>query len=209
MAILRWALLVALAIPLQAEAVLVARDLTLNPDNSPNPAYRWINESRGVLTYDTDTRLEWVDLTETDGYGRTWSSAPDDGQHNPFLAGWRYATHAEICGLLEPRTGPVRGCGGGTFDFGSYEGVAEIQDFLGVTREYGSLRLSAGIFETGWLEMGVNPDNGFAQLYVVESPDYPPHYGADFGHFLVRVPEPHALVLLILALGGVTVRAAR
>jgi hypothetical protein len=213
MPIRRWALLVALAVPFRAEATLVARDLSLNPDNTPNPAYRWINQFSGVLTYDTDTGLEWVDLTETEGMSRSFllsgnNTVPDwpiDPYHNPFTVGWRYATLTEVCGLFEPRTGPLRGCSGGSLDFGSYDGIVEIQTLLGVTDEEGPPigEYSFGIFETGEVQIGVDPVRHFAVAFVINRPDDPPSSGTNYGHFIVRVPEPPVIVLVLVGLGAV------
>ncbi|MFN0182175.1 MAG: hypothetical protein ACKVZ0_25500, partial [Gemmatimonadales bacterium] len=218
--ILRWALLVALAVPFRAEATLVARDLTLNPGNTPNPAYRWINQFPGVLTYDTDTGLEWVDLTETLGMSRsfllsgnnTYPDTPIDPYHNPFSVGWRYATFTEVCGLFEPRTGPLQGCSDHPGDLGSYEGVAEIQALLGVTDEEGPppAQYSFGIFETGEVQIAVNPVRHFAVALVINRPDDPPSSGTNYGHLLVRVPEPGVAALLAcLALATAFRRCSR
>jgi hypothetical protein len=201
-------MVVASAIPLPAEAVLVERNLT------PDPAYRWIEPFPRVLAYDTVTGLEWVDLSETvPGTGtahspdsREWYLSGNDPYQNPFSAGWRYATHAEICGLLEPRTGPLNGCGGGAGAVGSYEGIAEIQEFLGLTAESGGLKLVNGIYETGMVQMTLDTATRYAVAGVFDTPGDPPNGGGGIGHFLVRVSEPSSMLLASLALCAVATR---
>ena len=165
----------------------------------------------GPLPPDTDTGLEWLDLTQTKGRSRDSLRLDPTGNtyHNPLYWGWRYATSAEVCGLIEPRTGPLRGCSGGPLDFGrdAYVGISEIQEFLGVTDTNGGTPVTNGMFATGRALM-VTARDGFASAGVINDPDDASIYDPSYGHFLVRVPEPHALLLLIVALGAV-MRAAR
>ncbi|MFN0182173.1 MAG: hypothetical protein ACKVZ0_25490 [Gemmatimonadales bacterium] len=203
--VIRWLLLVALAVPFRAEATLIARDLVPSYDGWSLGPYV------GAVTYDTDTGLEWLDLTQTEG--QILTTVNGDSYHNPLNWGWRYATRAEVCGLLEPRTGPIFGCSGRPADFGSYQGIGEIQEFLGVTDEEGPPlgAYSFGLFGTGEVQMLVVPVDHFAVAIVADRPDDPPDGGSGIGHLLVRrVPEPGtALLLACLMLAVAAVRFTR
>jgi len=197
---LLWRLVVALLVPFHADALLVERDLVSWID-------AWSYDYQGAVTYDTSTGLEWLDLTQTQGWSR--SSLLDlygDVYHNPMNYGWRYATHDEVCGLFELRTGPIHGCSGGEFDFGSREGAAELVKFLGVTYADGDLQASEGLFATGRALVYTFGASGSAG--VNHQPE-DQGGGPSIGNFLVRVPEVHSAVLLLVACLTLMGRLAR
>jgi hypothetical protein len=100
--LLRWFLVVALMVPLQADATLVERDLV--PQDGSGPF-------RAGITYDTGTGFEWLDLTRTQGLSVATVRSLQFENH-PLAGGWRHASHAELCGLLEGSVGPISGCSG-------------------------------------------------------------------------------------------------
>jgi hypothetical protein len=188
----RRALLVVLVIPFRTEATLIERDLVSWQDGWSAGPYV------GAVTYDTDTGLEWLDLTQTKGRSRgSLSFDPmGDTYHNPIHWGWRYATHSEVCGLSEPRTGPIEGCSGEQFEYGSLEGAAELLAFLGVTYDVEGLQASEGLFATGRAKIF-----GEVGVRVIHGPE--DQGGEPYtGNFLVRVPEPSVALLVLVGLGA-------
>ena len=61
----------------------------------------------GVVTRDTDTGLDWLDLTESGGIGYDGVAFGFGG----FLAdGWQIANEAQVCDLLSNHGVPMASC---------------------------------------------------------------------------------------------------
>ena len=196
MAILRWALLVALVLPLRAEATLVE-------------THPWGYRS---ATYDTDTGLEWLDLTHTQGWSVELALRvrPEDPFHSYAFHGFRHATRDEVCGLLEPRIGPI--CAGTSVQEVPNAAVREMLDLLGVTLdEVTGVEGGGGFYTTGFAFIWTDRDGARGNATVSPATAGvldPARYDPDLGHFLVRVPEPSALMLGLVTLVAVAIRFA-
>jgi len=166
----------------------------------------------GRVTFDPSTGLEWLDLSETLGHsvGAILAGAGTDPSAGKgwIPAGWRYATLGEICGLFEPLSGPVAGCGSSGPQVP--EGVAELQALLGVTE----IQPGPGagfLYSRGYYARG----EGLATLLVFNGAAAAELGSGDgtadpgTGHYLVRpVPEPTVLLGLGAALGAMRARRA-
>lgn len=129
-AILAWALLLVLILANAAAAVLVQGDL-----NTPGD---------GLVTRDTDTGLEWLDLTETTNLSY------DDvvgGAGGLLAGGWRYATAAQVCDLFE-KLGSAPSCPTGTVTVGGNT-IANHLNLLGVTLSDADNIGLAGLYDDG------------------------------------------------------------
>jgi hypothetical protein len=186
-----------------------------------------VSPGDGLITLDTETGLEWLDLTES--VNRSFDDV--SGQFGPGedFEGWRHATGSEVCRLVSTyavAVGPV--CP----EFfvrleGSDEVVTHLLSFLGVTSTPPS-QFSVGWYDDGG---GSTPAPGFAGLsnatisdptvqiililddFVGFTPENPIDYTEPFpewGHSLVRsVPEPSTLALLLLGFGFLARRATQ
>jgi hypothetical protein len=192
---LPWLVTLALIAAARAEATLVAQDLIFQGDSR--------------ITFDTATSLQWLDVNETQGlsFNAILAGAGDgDNQAGPggwVADGWRHATFGEVCGLFEPRTGPIPHCTPPP-SIGNYDGVAELQAFLGVTTAdedpLGPYEETEGFLDGGRA--------GLARYLMVEASgaavglvEFDRDVGElDHGHFLVRLPEPRmALIVGVFA----------
>jgi hypothetical protein len=166
----------------------------------------------GLVTHDTVTGLDWLDLTFTIGVDpqEIWDGAlglADDG--------WRHATTAEVCDLLGALgTAPPTCPGAGYLD--DYAG-AQALDLLGITIQRsqpygdGTLYLDElwGVFDDegaqnpdliGLAELSVDThSSGWVNTFVgvYEDGGRIVSLSSDKGNFLVRpVPEPSTPVQL-------------
>lgn len=162
--------------PVESFGELLARDL-----RSPGDA---------LVTLDTETRLAWLDLTETTNH--SWNDIVS-GEGGWYPAGWRHATTAEVCSLFSRHAFPVVPCPGETL--GLVEQILPLQGLFGVTSTP-NLPWSIGFFDDGtggefssvgiaylWLTLG---GNGGA--HVREDANHPFTPSVDFGHWLVSTP---------------------
>jgi len=186
-----WRLAVALLIPFQAEATLIERDL-ITEDGSV--VYR------DAITYDTETRLEWLDLTLTTGLSVNAVRSLQSENH-PLAGGWRHATHTEVCNLLGDSTGPVLGCTGSVSQTGNVWRIREVIQFLGATDESDPIfDATFGVFATDESQTQFRQAQMADGFAIVPLPLYDPNVSVpNYGHFLVRLPEVHSAVLLLLA----------
>lgn len=142
------AALVALALAAPAQAEIVEADLAAPGD--------------GLVTRDTGTGLDWLDLTETTGLSYDDILAGVGGWTD---SGWRHATTVELCDLL-PEIGLAPApCPGST---GSVAGnqVAPHLGLLGTTNPGAGFQESLGVFDDGAL-----PAVGLADLEHIDNID--------------------------------------
>lgn len=178
-----------------AEAELQIRDLAVPAD--------------GKITYDDQTGLEWLDLTETvnlsyneiiGGIGNTW-----------IADGWRYATSEDMCLLVGTyATLPVPTCPLRQFWITPHDPaeIMALQGLFGVTEPWSVGGRAGGFFDDGpeyWRSIGwasftyawphaYNWNEGYGA--EVESDDIRlDEKGPLWGNWLVRdAPEPSAAV---------------
>lgn len=77
-------------------AIILASGLISAQANAAFVATDWKGNGDALATLDTNTGLEWLDLTVTDGstFGQV------SGALNSTLKGWRFPTHAEVSALM-------------------------------------------------------------------------------------------------------------
>jgi hypothetical protein len=162
----------------------------------------------GLLTYDTQSGLEWLDWTYTD-YGVSYN----DILTSELVSdnGLRYATQQEVCVLAQYGI-TFTNCGGLQDELGAGEGNQVILDFLGATWD---TRASRVVFD----DDDDVPGAGVAIIQVLN--EIPPRSRTELGpnsqnptggvvnigHGLVRsaIPEPSTLIMIV---GGLTGLAA-
>ena len=59
----------------------------------------WKNQGDGLITYDTSSGLDWLDLTETTNMSFNFVTTQLD--EGGIFDGWRYANEAEVLGLFD------------------------------------------------------------------------------------------------------------
>jgi len=163
------------------------------------------------VTLDTDTGLEWLDLTESQGlsYNEVVAGMGAGGTYE----GWRYASVAEVYGPLT---------NAGIPDVGSTS-VANIAPAQSLMDLIGSTSFQAGIGD-GRQANGITGDprsggrvvvvldgtisSGVPQMIVDDTLTYGESFGPDsVGSWLVRVPSPSGSALL--AMGGLVAARRR
>jgi hypothetical protein len=183
----------------------------------------------GVITRDTGTGLDWLDLTET--HWQSYDTVTERLQEGGDLEGWNYATSAQLDTLLTNFGGtPNLGCGAGVSYCGhSTENnglVAIVLAHLGDLSGDGTL-ISSGILadthETThggtWQRIAHLSDSAFLDPATAATHDYilnipgtsinPGIEYGDAGSFLVRasaVPVPAAAWLFgsaVIGLAGI------
>lgn len=194
-------------LPLAADADLISVD--------------WQSAGDNLITQDTDTNLEWLDLTVT--MGLTGTQVLDD------FSGWRYATLSEINSLFGAAgaVGPYNG-----WSRDNYNLAMPLIDLWGQTdelvRETGTAWSSYAIFDLsadgGMVAAVQHATPGFNFLSssgdwfnsVGSNPDLDLNFefsGSKYGHALVRnispVPEPATLLLFCTSLAGLAVTRIR
>jgi hypothetical protein len=169
-----------------------------------------INQANdGLVTLDTATNLRWLDLTLTTNLSVADILTGDpDGAGRWVTEGWRQATLSEMCGLFEPRTGEIFGCGHQQAPT-SAVGVAELQSFVGVTltepHSDGTIALTQGFYAGGFGVLGLTTGNAVASVALIAKGGIPQggESSPGAGHFLVRTPEPGVVSLFLLVLSRV------
>ena len=100
----------------------------------------------GLITYDTENELEWLDLTATQGLsvidvlGTNWVKPEAEGGY-----GFRYATPAEVVGLFVAAGIPNIGA----MSRANYLGVDELLGLMGVTFTKTRATGSKGLHDIG------------------------------------------------------------
>lgn len=175
----------------------------------------------GLVTRDTATNLDWLDVTETTGLS---FAAVAGGAGGFSAAGWRHASTAEICGLFAGGGAAPSPCPGSGFAANGNAGQLYL-DLLGVTFGYLDTDLSVlsfwGLFAdagnpalVGEVELAVDRfSSGLVRTYtgVREDRVSPTSAAGEYGNLLVRaapVPEPGTGLLLALGVGALAFRRA-
>ncbi len=179
---------VSFAAPRSAQASLIEIDL-----NAPGDK---------LLTLDTSTGLEWLDITETAGL----NYFPAEATVFVTSQGFRHATQSEVSVLLTSFGIPNFSPGADTV--ANLVPVKTALDFMG-NLNTGENHFHQGIYELDASNLGltllqVNPfssdTTGFATLVQGTSSPKSHNFGGFFGvgHYLVRtaVPEPSSFTLL-------------
>lgn len=98
-----------------AQAALIERDWQVSGD--------------GLITYDTGTGLEWLDLTETVGY--SWNDMAQELSTGMLFAGFRHATRSEVDSLIDAAGLVWHGLSATANDQGL---IANYHSLLGITQ---------------------------------------------------------------------------
>jgi len=173
-----------------------------------------------LATRDTESGLDWLDVTATQGMSFDAVSAGAGGW-TPL--GWRHATTAEVCGLLDHAGSAPVTCPGLSFLAGAagdpilallgmtIQKEVEFPDGTHVLRQlWAQFDYSEALAPapTGLVELSVDTNpSGSIQTYVSAQAYYADrgsvHFG--YGHLLVRaIPEPGTAALVaagLIALG--------
>jgi len=133
----------------------------------------FISAGDSLLTYDTDTNLEWLDITYFQGSSRSVVEI----YHSGFLStyGFRYANQSEISTLFS-NAGIQEIADDIEWTSVNYDGVQYLQSLIGVTHDTGVGELPFGPLSSGIADFDVpvtfrNPVVSL-QLYTVD-PSWP------------------------------------
>lgn len=170
------------ATSLDARAVLVEGDLVSSGD--------------GMITLDTATGLEWLDVTATTNMSAL------DVLASSFVTtdGFRYATTSEVCDFYSTHVVTLSVCPPVNFDVFAVDSTAVLH-LLGVTQ---GTSVNNGIYADldGGSFYGTTSHQAFGAttiLFVSENGASVDFSHEEIGSLLVRqVPEPNALLLLLL-----------
>ena len=170
----------------------------------------------GLVTRDTDTRLDWLDLTESTDLSYDQVEADVGG----FISdGWRHATGAEVCGLFAAVGAEPSPCPGGPV-FVPCCAVGFLISLLGSTFNGPNIFSARGVYDdgdpsapggVGFAEATINFGN---MMTAVQDDQRASDLASSTeGNFLVR-PSPVAMpigpyvgpaLLLLLGLAGLVV----
>jgi hypothetical protein len=160
-----------------------------------------------LVTRDTSTGLDWVDLTESTGLSFNQIQAGAGG----FLAdGWRHGTGGQVCAVMSavvsPLSPPAR-CPGSSRGAGAPSGQTAYTDLFGATTSAGA---ALGAYDdgdqsnglTGRMILSQNGNTGDWSFGVFSnSTSVDATFGTQMGHFLMRpVPEPSTGLLTAMGL---------
>lgn len=171
------------------------------------------NHGDGLITIDTETHLQWLDLTQTTSmsYDYVGSQFGVGG----LFHGFRYATEAEFESLMDAiipsYSGNALGYQTATSESAVYAQTVYFQSLLGVTDNrdtvfdsFGFYRDNSGVMRTGGTSR--NFDTAFVYRdYYFNYNDLATVGTPWHGTFLVRgisVPEPTGLALFGLGIAG-------
>lgn len=163
----------------------------------------------GLITRDTSTGLDWLDLTAT--LGKSYNEV-DAGFGGFIDQGFSFATESQVRALYTEAG--IAQIGASTAS--NFEGVLLLQDLMGVTASPG---LNGGIFSQGYAELDVFDPVATSSGILQWFPGFP-EAGADvgatvekdlglasFGSYLVRpIPEPSTALFLAAGLAALAAR---
>lgn len=174
---------------------------------------------QGLTTLDTDTGLEWLDVTLTDN--RSYDNIVVDGFGGYAAAGYVHATRSQLCGLMGALGDSLANCstGGDTDDPLSPASSLQLVTLLGINFSDNGAISTRGWFDDGNNTVGIGcidhqirtcvptPINITSRAQISGSNGTPTSTSfVGIGNFLVRaaqVPEPGAIALLSVGLLGV------
>jgi len=170
-----------------ASAALIALDLFTAGD--------------GLVTRDTETGLDWLDLTATLNLSYNDVEADTGGW---LSLGFRHATGSQVCGLFGTYAVAPAPCPGVLPVAGP---VTTLQGFVGITDTGPRTITSEGAFDDGDVSIGVGQATllrfgaGASQSQVLVDVLYATTADGTLGHWLVRpVPEPSTGLLVAAGL---------
>jgi len=184
--------------------------------------YEGIAGADTAITFDTNTGLEWLDLTETNGisYSNMLTLLGSGQQYE----GWRYANYGEVAAIFDYFSLRSYANGGHALVQGSTEDIAIesfTQLFGDTVGEYGNYYGVLGILvddlATPVARRGVYISGGINGTYTYNQTSINAccsHLATDirmyFGSYLVRdaqsVPEPSTLAIFALGVIGLASR---
>jgi hypothetical protein len=121
--------------------VLLVGIVGLVPYTQANAAFLeqdWKTAGDKLITLDTSTGLEWLDVTESTNYSFNYVSS-QFGVGGDF-EGFRYATTSEVKAFITHAGWPV--FGSTTFSPAAYEPLSLVQSLVGVTQDLGYMRIT-------------------------------------------------------------------
>jgi hypothetical protein len=197
-------LAIALTLPIRtAHAALVELDLAAPGD--------------GLLLGDSTNGLEWLDLTET--LGLTYDAVQAGAGGFTTTGGFRFATQAEVVALFN-EAGIVAITGSYTAD--NYAGATLLMSLLGCTGNCAKTTpylqgmadfdlVDPLLADSPFVQRRTSFGTARASIGVgrEKATFANPAVGSYLVRSLVLAPEPHASLLLVLALGALAVRRRR
>jgi hypothetical protein len=160
----------------------------------------------GNKTLDTETGLEWLDLTET--LNTTYNQI-ESGNGGWNALGFRHATHSEIFDLFS-HYGFSFTDGGEVVAFGAENSTRQLRVLLGETYSNGTGTGVNGIYDDGVLgrvgfaSLDYNYSRRDDRIQLNDSWNRIDYVSATMGHYLIRVsnvPIPAAAYLFASGLG--------
>lgn len=162
----------------------------------------------GLITRDTATGLEWLDVSETSGLSYNEVEAGADGW---LASGWRHATGAQVCDLFARHALAPAPCPSTTGASAAADQTSTLIGLLGSTAGTGGppcvgcVQWTVGLYEDadgassgsvgqallGFEQASATPSTAEVTDNAVETSELPPAPGtpdlSNRGHFLVRV----------------------
>lgn len=146
----------------------------------------------GSVTRDTDTGLEWLDLTSSTG--RSYDQVSVEFSVGGDFAGWRYGTESELNQLFfssaDIPVGP----------HSPHGKLSDLQSLVGITDVANSVSFGlyddstdgteAEVVGSATLIIGVGGDGSLAEAFIIADDLPPSEPDSSTGSWLVRVPAP-------------------